>query len=95
MPENDFSKIIGSFRQQILVGGFDITEWVTSVNVSRSIAQPTGKWTINLRPIIGNDNLMLRLPVDLNDLVEIRIDRKMQGETKVVMRGMLDAEDMS
>jgi hypothetical protein len=95
MINEDISKIIGSFRQQIIVGGLDITEWVISVNVSRSIEQPTGKWTLTLRPIIGDDNLMLRLPVDLNDLVEIRIDRAHEGEVKVVMRGLLDAEDMS
>lgn len=95
MATTDISKIIGSFRQQIIVAGLDITDWVISANCSRSVASPMGQWTLILRPVIGNDNLMLRIPADLNDLVELRVDRNNSGPVQVVMRGVLGAEDMS
>lgn len=93
MPIHNLTSI-GSFRQQIVIGGLDITEYVIAGQTTRSLSNPTGTFTLYLRPIIEN-NIMKRLPVDLNDYVEIRLDRKMSGNIRTVMRGFLDNEDMS
>lgn len=87
---------IGTFRHQIIIGGLDLTDYVLSAQTRKSIAEPVGKWTIYLRPIVGDNNIIRRVPVDINDLVEIRIDRNNPptDPIKLVMRGFLDNEEM-
>lgn len=87
---------IGTFRHQIIIGGIDFTDYVLSAHVRKCIAEPVGEWTIWLRPVVGENNLIRRIPVDINDLVEIRIDRNNPagGPIKLVMRGFLNNEEM-
>lgn len=87
---------IGTFRHQIIIGGLDLTDYVISAHTRKCIAEPVGSWTVYLRPIIGENNIIRRVPLDINDLVEIRIDRNNPAgdPIKLVMRGFLDNEEM-
>ena len=44
---------VESLRAQILIGDYDITEFVLSGNVSKSFANPLGQWQLQLRPVIS------------------------------------------
>lgn len=84
---------IGSFRHRVIIGGLDITDYVLGGTVTKSLANPVGKWTIYIRPIIEN-NIVRRLPISINDVIEIRLDRKNEGAVRIVMRGFIDTEEI-
>lgn len=96
-----FDSTVGTFRQQVIVGNLDISDYVLGGQITRSLSKPTGTWTLYLRPIL-NGNQLQALPLGLNDFVEIRLDRKNRtrqpGDTstdiRVAMRGFLDNEDL-
>lgn len=90
---------IGSFRHQIIVGEMDITDYVLGGQISRSLANPVGTWTVNLRPLLGQtSNLIKRLDIGLNNLAELRLDRHDPDDVarpQLVMRGFVDAEEFA
>lgn len=98
MPNN-----VGTFRQVITINGMDITNYVLGGQISRSIAKPTGSWTLHLRPVLdqndGMNTYIQTLPINLNDYVEIRLDRTNRmgydesGPVRIAMRGFLDNEE--
>lgn len=81
---------------QILVGKYDLTEYVISGTVQRNVTNPIGKWSINLRPIIKNGTVC-DVPIEINDYCEIRAGRKKDanGNIPLIMRGMVDAVAMA
>lgn len=87
---------IGSFRHQIIVGELDISDYVLGGQITRTLSNPVGSWTVNLRPLLGqNDNRIKRLDIGLNNLAELRLDRSTEGKPQLVMRGFVDAEEFS
>lgn len=91
---------VGSYRMKVIVGNLDITDYVLSGQIERSISNPIGKWTLNLRPILDGKRIR-RLPIGLNDFVEISIDRTnmmrkagqpRSTEIRIAMRGFVDNE---
>lgn len=102
MPEikHEYVSPVGSFRMKISVGNLDITDYVMSGQIERSINNPTGKWTLHLRPILEGKTIK-RLPVGMNDYVEINLDRSnvvrpadkpQSSRIRIAMRGFLDNE---
>ena len=102
MPESKSSNgNIDTFRIKVIVAGLDLTQYVVSGSVSRALTTPAGTWTLYLRPIIRK-NVMVDLPIRVNDYVEIRIDRsktnsasKRGGEPILIMRGLVSLVSMS
>jgi len=92
---------IDTFRIKVIVAGLDLTQYVVSGSVSRALTTPAGTWTLYLRPIIRK-NVMVDLPIRVNDYVEIRIDRakinsasKRNNEPVLIMRGLVSQISMS
>ena len=102
MPESKSSNgNIDTFRIKVIVAGLDLTQYVVSGSVSRALTSPAGTWTLYLRPIIRK-NVMVDLPIRVNDYVEIRIDRsktnsasKRNNEPVLIMRGLVSLISMS
>lgn len=96
MSTNGLQTKIGTFRHKIVIGGLDLTEYVLSGSIKKSISEPTGTWMVLLRPILGqDDNLPRSIPIALNDLAELRLGRDPDGTIPVVMRGFVDNEEFT
>lgn len=76
---------------RVIIGGYDLTEFVMSFSTKRSITTPLGSWTVNFRPIIRNGSVC-DLPIKINDYCEIRAGRtkNAQGLPPLLMRGLVD-----
>jgi hypothetical protein len=91
---------IGGFRAQVIVGNLDISDYVLSGQITRTLENPVGTFTLHLRPIV-REKLMRGLPIQMNDYAEIRLERtnqngatmKVSPEIRVAMRGFVDNEE--
>jgi hypothetical protein len=87
---NTTNTIAGQFVR-VIVGGYDLTEFLISLSTRRALSSPVGSWTINLRPIIRNGSVC-DLPIKVNDYCEIRAGRykNKDGLPPLLMRGLVD-----
>ena len=91
---------IGSFRMQFIAGNLDLSDYVLGGQITRTLENPVGTWTVHMRPIV-KEKLMRAVPVAMNDYVELRLERtnqnadtaKVGSQIRVAMRGFIDSED--
>lgn len=86
----------GGVFQQVIVGGFDLTQFVLGGTVRRSIGNPAGEFELKLRPLKDKNGAILDLPILPNDYCEIRVDRQYipngpKAGIKLLMRGLVDS----
>lgn len=91
---------ISPLMQRIQVGQYDLTEYVLSCQVMKSLSEPAGFFSISLRPEIMNNAIMDFANIHINDFVEIRVGRVLvdtQGgkDAPIVMRGLVDAIEIN
>lgn len=91
---------IGSFRMQFIAGNLDLSDYVLGGQITRTLENPVGTWTVHMRPIV-KEKLMRGIPIAMNDYVELRLERtnqnadtaKVGSQIRVAMRGFIDSED--
>jgi len=92
-----------SIVHQVIVKGYDITEYVLAGSTRKSLREPVGTWSLQLRPTILNNRLINIKDIDINSFIEIRLGRNSQlinnmyGNVSppIIMRGMVDSIDIS
>lgn len=87
---------VESLRAQILIGNYDITEFVLSGNVSKSFANPLGQWQLQLRPVISGKRSVDLKNININDYCEIRVGREGKNDTiPILTRGLVSAVEIT
>ena len=87
---------VESLRAQILIGDYDITEFVLSGNVSKSFANPLGQWQLQLRPVISGKRSVDLKNININDYCEIRVGREGKNDTiPILTRGLVSAVEIT
>lgn len=86
---------VESLQMQVLIGKWDITEYVLSGSVSKSLGQPLGQWTLRCRPILDSGRAFDTNQIYPMDYVEIRVGRPAPGEKiPILTRGFVSAIDI-
>lgn len=91
---------IGSFRMQFIAGNLDLSDYVLGGQITRTLENPVGTWTVHLRPIV-KEKIMNAIPIAMNDYAELRLERtnqnadtaKLGSDIRVAMRGFVDSEE--
>ena len=94
---------LDSIVHQVTIKGYDITEYVLAGSTRKSLREPVGTWSLQLRPTILDNRLINIKDIEINSFVEIRLGRNSQlikniyGKVSppIIMRGMVDSIDIS
>jgi len=94
------SASVSPLLQRIQIGKYDISDFVMSCEVMKSLKEPAGFFSMNLRPEIIDNAIVDFSDIHVNDFVEIRVGRfvvQTSGgmDAPIVMRGMVDAIEIS
>lgn len=99
MSTSNQSATIGPLMQKITIGKWDITEFVLGGSVVKTLRQPTGQWSLRLRPTILNNTNVDLDQIMLNDFCEIRVGRNLVStpsgpQIPILMRGLVDTVEI-
>jgi len=94
------SASVSPLLQRIQIGKYDISDFVMSCEVMKSLKEPAGFFSMTLRPEIIDNGIVDFNDLHVNDFVEIRVGRfvvQTSGgmDAPIVMRGMVDAIEIS
>ena len=92
-----------SIIHQVVVQGYDITEYVLAGSTRKALREPVGTWTLQLRPTILENRLINVKDISINSFIEIRLGRNSQlinnreGQLSppLLMRGLVDSIDIT
>lgn len=92
-----------SIIHQVTVQGYDITEYILAGSTRKSLREPVGTWTLQLRPTILNNRILNIKDISINSFIEIRLGRNSelinnaQGQMSppLLMRGLVDSIDIT
>ena len=92
-----------SIIHQVTVAGYDITEYILAGSTRKSLREPVGTWTLQLRPTILNNRILNIKDISINSFIEIRLGRNSelinnaQGQMSppLLMRGLVDSIDIT